>query len=57
MEGVARDLRYVTRDELKAIGRVPGRALGYAKPQTLDWSEIFDGVIVLREEAATERLR
>lgn len=57
MEGFARDLRYVAHDELKTLGRVPGRALGYAKPQTLDWSEIFDGIIVLREEAATERVR
>jgi erythromycin esterase-like protein len=56
MGGFARDLRYVAHDELKTLGRVPGRALGYAKPLTLDWSEIFDGVIVLREEAATERV-
>jgi erythromycin esterase-like protein len=57
MEGFARDLRYVAHDELKAFGRVPGRALGYAKPQILDWSEVLDGVIVLREEAATEHVR
>jgi len=57
MDGIPGDLRYVSGDELKAMGRVAGRALGYSKPQNLDWSEVLDGVIVLREEAATERLR
>lgn len=57
MDGFAGDLRYLSGEELKAMGRVPGRALGYSKPQTLDWSELFDGVVVLRQESAAERVR
>ena len=48
------DLRYLDHAQLQALGTVPGRALDYANTQTLDWSQLLDGVIVLREERAAQ---
>ncbi|MGN2248014.1 erythromycin esterase family protein [Frateuria sp. GZRR35] len=45
-------LRFLDRGQLRALGKVSGRALVYGTPYTLDWSKVLDGVIVLREESA-----
>lgn len=34
------------------MGRVPGRAFDYDTFNELDWSQLLDGVFVLREETA-----
>lgn len=50
-------LRFVDRAQLKSIGKVSARAFDYDKPQTLDWSTVLDGVIVLRAETAATAMR
>ncbi|WEN16203.1 erythromycin esterase family protein [Rhodanobacter sp. AS-Z3] len=45
-----RSLRFVDHKQLQALGRVSARALEYGHSETLDWSTLLDGVIVLREE-------
>ena len=50
-------LGYLDAKALKNLGATSGRALSYAKPQSLDWSTLLDGVIILREERAAEPLR
>jgi erythromycin esterase-like protein len=47
-------LRFVGAAQLRAMGAVPARAIDYARPETLDWSQVVDGVIVLRREAAAK---
>jgi hypothetical protein len=41
---------YLDRAALRALGAVPSRLLG--KVVTTDWSTAFDGMLVLRDEAA-----
>ncbi len=43
-------LRYLSRSGLASMGSLSSRALSYAKPKSLDWSELLDGMIVLGEE-------
>jgi erythromycin esterase-like protein len=43
-------LRYLGFNQLRAMGRVTGRALDYGHASRLDWSTVLDGVIVLRQE-------
>jgi len=50
-------LDYLDTKALKNLGATSGRVLNYAKPQSLDWSTLLDGVIILREERAAEPLR
>lgn len=45
-------LRFVGRAQLHDMGVSPARIINYAKPYTLDWSRVLDGVIVLRKEVA-----
>lgn len=45
-------LRFVDGSQLKAMGKVPGRALDYDTFNELDWSQLLDGVFVLRDETA-----
>jgi len=45
-------MRFVDRAQLHAMGKVSSRVINYAKPHTLDWSRVLDGVIVLRREVA-----
>ncbi|HET6587343.1 MAG TPA: erythromycin esterase family protein [Oleiagrimonas sp.] len=45
-------LHFLDQAQLKAMGKVPARALAYGKSHTLDWSKLFDGIIVLRKEIA-----
>ena len=45
-------LRYLPKSALVELGVVSGSLLDYAKPRRADWSTLFDGVIVLREEKA-----
>lgn len=47
-----RSLRFLDRAQLQAMGQVSARALEYRQPDTLDWSRLLDGMIVLREEKA-----
>ncbi len=50
MAGFSGDIRYVDRKELAGFGSVVGRALNYRKPESADWAELLDGLVVLREE-------
>lgn len=43
-------LRFLDFPQLKAMGVISARALNYAKPMTVDWSKLLDGMIVLRRE-------
>ncbi|MEO5831583.1 MAG: hypothetical protein ABIQ36_13545 [Rhodanobacter sp.] len=45
-------LRFLDRAQLQSLGQVSARALEYGHPDTLDWSRVPDGIIVLREETA-----
>lgn len=57
MANAATGLRYVDVRELRALGAISARALNYARPRTLDWAELLDGLVVLRKEAAAETAR
>jgi erythromycin esterase-like protein len=48
--GSAAGWAYLDRAALRALGAVPSRLFG--KVATTDWSAAFDGVLVIREEAA-----
>lgn len=41
---------FLDQTSLQAMGRVSSRVLDYGKPDTSDWSQVLDGVVVLREE-------
>ena len=41
---------YLDRPALRSLGAVPSRLFG--KVTTADWSAAFDGVLVIRDEAA-----
>ena len=43
------DAKYVGRRELKQFGALPARPIG-ADVKEADWSSVFDGLVVLREE-------
>ena len=43
------DAKYVGRDELKRLGKLPARPVG-PDVKEADWSSVFDGLVVLREE-------
>lgn len=45
-------MRFLDREQLHAMGKMSSRALTYAKPYTLDWAHVLDGIIVLRREKA-----
>jgi len=49
-----RAMRFVDRAQLHAMGKVSSRVINFAKPYTLDWSRVLDGVIVLRREVAAK---
>ena len=46
---------FLNRDELKRLGVIPGRVLGTAF-QSAHWDELFDGLVVIREERVPEFL-
>ncbi|MFT4255833.1 MAG: erythromycin esterase family protein [Pseudoxanthomonas sp.] len=46
------ELRFLDFSQLRAMGVIPARALNYGKPMVVDWSELLDGMIVLRQETA-----
>ena len=48
--GDAAGCAYLDRAALRSIGSVPSRLFG--KTTTTDWSTAFDGVLVIRDEAA-----
>ena len=50
----AGSLRFLDQAQLRGMGRVSSRAINYAKSYTVDWSQVLDGVIVLREERAAK---
>jgi erythromycin esterase-like protein len=45
-------LRFLDHAQLQSMGQVSARALEYGQPDTVDWSRVLDGIIVLREETA-----
>jgi erythromycin esterase-like protein len=49
-------LRYIDPKALKGFGSTTARAVTYGKPQSLDWSTLLDGLVVLREERAAQPL-
>jgi erythromycin esterase-like protein len=50
----AGSLRFLDQAQLQAMGKVSCRAVNYAQPYTVDWSQVLDGVIVLRAERAAK---
>lgn len=51
------DFRYVSRQELAQTGTRTGRAIRYSRTQTENWSELFDGIVVLGLERPPTYLR
>lgn len=51
------DLAYVDHDTLRGMGRLPGRALDYSESTAEPWSDMLDGLIVLRTERPPHRIR
>ena len=43
-------LRYLDRRRLAKAGTIPARAISYRRAHALPWSQVLDGMIVLREE-------
>lgn len=50
--GGTRAMRFLGAAQLRAMGAVSARVIDYARPESLDWSQVLDGVIVLRRETA-----
>lgn len=50
-------LRYVDAKRLERLGTIVSRPINYRKQHAAPWAEVLDGLIVLREERATERAR
>ena len=50
-------LRYVDHKRLRRLGTIVSRPINYRKQHAAPWAEVLDGLIVLREERATERAR
>lgn len=50
-------LRYVDHKRLRRLGTIVSRPIDYRKQHAAPWAEVLDGLIVLREERATERAR
>ena len=50
LAGGAAPLRYLHKAVIAEIGEVDALLLRYDKPHRADWSLLFDGVVVLREE-------
>lgn len=49
-EGATSDAVYLDHRQLLALGMISGRAIDYAKPGNAKWSDVVDGMVVLREE-------
>ncbi len=56
-EGVKGDSVYLDHKQLVAIGTLSGRAINYAKPETTKWSDVVDGMVVLRQETPPHFVR
>ena len=50
LAGEVGDLRYLPRSELARLGAVDASVFSYDKVVRADWSLLFDGAVVLREE-------
>lgn len=50
-------LRYVDGKRLRRLGTIVSRPINYRKQHAAPWADVLDGLIVLREERATERAR
>jgi erythromycin esterase-like protein len=50
LSGAHGDLVYLNARQLKAFGVSSARPLDYAKPTDAQWSDVVDGLVVLREE-------
>jgi erythromycin esterase-like protein len=48
--GLHGDLVYLNPEQLKAFGVSSARPLDYAKPAHAQWSDVVDGLVILREE-------
>ena len=50
-------LRYVDGKRLKRLGTIAARPINYRMVHAAPWAKVLDGLIVLREERAIERVR
>lgn len=50
-------LRYVSRKRLKTLGTIAARPINYRVVHAVPWADVLDGLVVLREERAVERVR
>lgn len=48
---------YLTRAQLDTFGAARARALNYRRPHSVRWGELFDGILVLREERPPQYVR
>ncbi len=48
---------YLNRAQLDTFGVARGRALNYRSPHSARWGELFDGILVLREERPPQYVR
>lgn len=46
----AEELVYLNATALHKLGRIESRALGYKRPQSAAWDELFNGIIVIRTD-------
>jgi erythromycin esterase-like protein len=51
------DLRYVDGKRLKRFGTMVARPINYRRVHAAPWADVLDGLVVLREERAIERVR
>lgn len=51
------DLVYLDHNQLQALGTISARALDYSKPNQAAWSDVVDGMLVLRQERPVHTVR
>ncbi len=49
------EVAYASRVRLAELGRRRGRAIAAAQPRVADWSQLFDGLLVMRRDVPPER--
>ena len=50
LAGGVKEMRYLSRSALARLGAVDASLFGYGRASRADWSLLYDGVVVLREE-------
>lgn len=56
-EGAKGDTVYLDHTQHVAFGKVLGRAINYGKPENAKWSDVVEGMVVLKEESPPHFVR